>query len=47
MALKQRGLRKKSIERIQKRNQDYETVIDPERSSSGLTPIGGTRKEDK
>ncbi len=42
----QNRLRKKTVERLQKRNQDLERMIDSKRSSSLLTPRGDTRPED-
>lgn len=45
--LKQRKLRKDTIERLQLRNTDLETMIDSNRSSSKLTVRGETRPEDK
>jgi len=43
----QRELRKKTVERLQGRNQQLEMQIDPNRSSSRLTLRGDTRPEDK
>lgn len=45
--LLQRKLRRNSIERLQRRIQALEQNRDPRRSSSGLTPRGETRPEDK
>lgn len=45
--LKQRELRRDSVERLQTRIQDLEKGRDPRRSSSGLTPRGTTRPEDE
>lgn len=42
----QNALRKKTVERLQKRNQALEKLIDKKRSSSKLTPTGDTRPED-
>ena len=42
----QRYLRQNTIERLESRIRDLETRIDPNRSSSMLTPRGETRKED-
>ena len=42
----QNNLRKDVIERIEKRNSILEKRLDPERSSSMLTPRGETRVED-
>lgn len=44
--LKQRKLRKDTIERMQLRVHQLETKIDPNRSSSNLTSRGDTRPED-
>lgn len=38
----QRRLRKSTVERLASRNQDLERGLDPERSTSGLTPRGDT-----
>ena len=43
----QRNLRKNTVERLQKRIQELETGIDPNRTSSNLTPRGDTRPEDR
>ena len=43
----QRKLRKDTIERLQGRNQELESMIDSKRSSSNLTARGETRKEDR
>lgn len=43
----QRKLRRDTVERLQKRNQELEKRIDPERSSSKLTPRGETRPGDE
>ena len=45
--MKQRKLRRDTVERLQKRNQELESRIDPNRSSSELTSRGDTRPEDK
>ena len=45
--LKQRKLRKDTIERLQLRNTELESQIDSNRSSSKLTVRGETRPEDK
>jgi hypothetical protein len=42
----QRGLRKTTIARLQGRIHDLETNIDPNRTSSRLTPQGDTNPED-
>jgi hypothetical protein len=42
----QRRLRKNTIERLQSRNQSLEQSLDPNRTSSRLTPRGDTRPED-
>ncbi len=44
---RQRKLRKSTTERLQGRIRDLETEIDPDRSTSNLTPHGETRPEDK
>lgn len=44
---KQAKLRKDVVERIQLRNQNLEKAIDPNRSTSALTPRGDTRPEDQ
>jgi hypothetical protein len=44
---RERRLRQKNIARLSGRNQDHERRIDPKRSSSGLTPEGKTRPEDR
>ena len=44
--LRQRKLRENNIERMAARLSAYETVQDPKRSSSRLTPRGQTRPED-
>lgn len=43
----QRNLRRMTIERLQTRIVYLETIIDPGRSSSKLTPRGETRPEDR
>jgi hypothetical protein len=45
--VKQKKLRERNIERTAGRIKDYETAIDPNRTSSRLTPQGRTRPEDK
>ncbi len=45
--LRQRKLRRDTVERVQKRNQKLEAIIDKRRTSSQLTPRGDTRPEDK
>lgn len=42
----QNSLRKKTVQRLQERNQSLEKMIDKKRSSSKLTPTGDTRPED-
>jgi p-aminobenzoyl-glutamate transporter AbgT len=42
-----RKLRKDNIERMAQRIKDLESLLDPRRSSSRLTPRGETRPEDK
>ena len=44
---RERRLRRTTIERLQRRNQTLEKLIDPNRTSSELTPRGDTRPEDK
>jgi hypothetical protein len=46
-ALFERRLRRTTIERLTGRNRELEESIDPNRSSSNLTPRGKTRPEDK
>ena len=43
---KERKLRKDTVERLQKRNIELESMIDKNRSTSGLTPLGDTDPED-
>lgn len=43
----ERDLRKRTIERMSKRTTELELSIDPNRSSSNLTPRGNTRPEDE
>lgn len=43
----QRKLRKNTVEKLHKRNQELESEFDKRRSSSQLTPKGDTRDEDK
>ena len=45
--MRQRKLRRDTVERIQKRNRKLESLLDPNRSSSQLMPRGDTRPEDK
>jgi len=45
--LGQRRLRRDTVERLQGRIKRYETLVDPDRSSSSLTPRGETRPEDQ
>lgn len=44
--LRQRQLRRNTIERLATRNTELETKIDPNRTSSQITKRGTTRKED-
>lgn len=44
--LGQRSLRRRNIRRLAKAKQELETRLDPDRTSSGLTPLGTTRPED-
>jgi hypothetical protein len=46
-ALYERRLRRRNIARLTARNQELELRIDPERSSSGLTPRGTTHPKDR
>jgi hypothetical protein len=46
-AQRQRKLRRDVVERLAKRIQELELRIDPQRSSSLLTPRGDTREEDR
>lgn|SRR5690348_6333529 len=43
----QRRLRRRDIERLTPRPRQLETMLDPNRTSSGLTPRGTTRPEDQ
>jgi hypothetical protein len=43
----ERTLRHRKVEKLQGRIRKLETMLDPNRSSSGLTPAGRTRPEDK
>lgn len=43
----QRNLRRRTIARLTPRSRAKEEAVDPHRSSSGLTPRGTTRPEDK
>lgn len=43
----ERRLRRNTIERLGTRNRNLETLIDPARTSSGLTTRGTTRPEDR
>jgi len=45
--LNERRLRHKKTERLAAHAQELEKIIDPKRTSSGLTPKGTTRPEDK
>ena len=44
--LRQRSLRRNTVERLSTRNSELEQRLDPNRSSSQLTNRGTTRKED-
>ncbi len=46
-ALGERKLRQRAIERLEERPRELERMIDPQRSSSGLTKTGETHPEDK
>jgi hypothetical protein len=43
----ERTLRHRKVEKMQGRIRELETMMDPNRSSSGLTPAGKTRPEDR
>jgi hypothetical protein len=43
----ERSLRQRTVARLQKRLRELEKKIDPERSSSGLTPHGRTNPDDE
>lgn len=43
----QRKLRRDTIERLEKRIAELETIVDPKRTSSRLTQRGDTRPEDR
>jgi hypothetical protein len=45
--LGERGVRKRSVERLQRRIEKFERGIDPGRSSSGLTPRGDTPENER
>ena len=45
--VRQRHLRRKAIERTTKRPIELEQVMDPKRTSSQLTTLGTTRREDR
>jgi hypothetical protein len=45
--LVERRLRRRNIKRLTKHTEELEKRIDPERTSSGLTPEGKTRPEDR
>lgn len=45
--LRQGHLRKKTTKRLTDRVREFEKLIDPNRTSSGMPPDGQTRKEDK
>lgn len=44
---RQRTLRRDTVERMQRRNQNLEAMLDRNRTSSGLTARGDTRQEDR
>jgi len=46
-ALRQRKLRRDTIERLAPRVRKYEEMLDPERTSTGLPSRGTTRPEDR
>jgi hypothetical protein len=46
-ALGERKLRQRAIQRLEQRPRDLERMIDPQRSTSGLTKTGETHPEDK
>jgi hypothetical protein len=43
----ERNLRRRNIKRMTNRSEKLEKLIDPQRSSSSLSPEGSTRKEDR
>jgi len=43
---KEKNLRKETVERLQKRVKELELLIDKNRSSSELTPLGNSNPED-
>lgn len=45
--LRQAKLRRDTVERLQGRIQSLETELDPNRTTSGITPRGTTRPEDR
>lgn len=45
--LRERQFRRRNIERLTKRTIDLERTIDPNRTSSGLTPLGTTHPGDR
>lgn len=45
--LKQRSLRRATVARLQERIIGLEKLVDPNRSTSELPPLGTTREEDK
>ena len=45
--LRERGLHRKTRERLAARNTDLEKILDPNRASSLLTSLGLTRQEDE
>lgn len=46
-AVGERKLRQRAIERLERRPRELERMIDPQRSTSGLTKTGETHPEDK
>jgi len=45
--IRQKHLKEQAIERLTKRTHELERIVDPARTSSGLTPRGRTRPEDR
>lgn len=45
--IRERRLRQRTVKRLQPRIQQLEEIIDPKRSSSGLTPLGETDPRDR
>ena len=45
--VRQKQLKEKAVQRLTRRPHELEKIIDPERTSSGLTPRGRTNPEDR